>query len=164
MGEFDTASPHIKPPPLAAWLMCNPSKADGEVDDQTALRVVHFSRALGCGAAIVVNVLPWRATDPNDMLLALRTGRVTNEMMLENLKAIGHSSLRAQRHIVAFGVLPRELGWHRARALERFSNHADQLLCLGISPGGWPLHPLARGRFAIPNSTVPKPWEAPTNT
>jgi hypothetical protein len=141
--------------------MCNPSKADGEVDDPTVLRVVHFSKKLGCGAAMIVNVLPWRATWPDELPMLVKTNRITDEMLRENLKAIAHVSVRAHRHVVAFGVLHRDLGWHRRRALEQFGNHAAERLCLGTSPAGWPLHPLARGKFAIPNDRELTPWNHP---
>ena len=145
--------------PRAAWLMLNPSKADAEVDDPTLLRVVHFSRKLGAGSAVVVNVLPWRATDPEDMLRALRCGEITDDMLATNLASVRAASLESQFHVAAFGVVHASLGWHRSRVLESFSRYADNgLLCLGRSPAGWPLHPLARGKFAVRNDVEPGPW------
>jgi hypothetical protein len=147
--------------PRVAWLMLNPSTADGESDDQTILRCIHFSRKLGAGSLIVVNLLPWRATDPADLHAALKQGRISNDMLTTNLASVGAASLQSQFHIAAFGSPHRDFGWHRSRALERFSNHADQLLCLGTTSVGWPLHPLARGKFAIRNEVEPRRWERP---
>jgi hypothetical protein len=147
--------------PLAAWLMTNPSKADGEIDDPTMLRTVHFSRKLGAGGLIGVNVIPYRATDPADMLRALRQGLISPEILSLNLDYIAQASREASFHLVAFGVLAPELGWHRQRALEQFSRRAASLMCLGTSPAGWPLHPLARGKFAIRNDVEPRRWERP---
>lgn len=107
---------------------------------------------------MIVNVLPWRATDPADMLRALHIGTISNDMLSANVAGIRKVVSESQKHIVAFGVVHRDLGWHRARALEAF--RADELLCLGRSLNGWPLHPLARGRFAIRNDTEPTPWNA----
>jgi hypothetical protein len=147
--------------PLAAWLMLNPSKADHEIDDPTVGRVCHFSRKAGAGGAIVVNVTPWRATDPEAMMRALVLGDISFEMLSANMASIEAASAEASIHFAAFGVVPSGLGWHRSRALERFAKHSDQLLCLGQSPGGWPLHPLARGKFAIRNDSEPGPWIQP---
>jgi hypothetical protein len=147
--------------PLAAWLMLNASKADGEIDDPTILRTVHFSRKVGAGGLIGVNLVPWRATDPGDMLRALRQGLISPEMLSLNLDYILAASREAEFHFVAFGVVAPELAWHRRRALDQFSRRADQLLCLGRSPAGWPLHPVARGKFAIRNDTEPMPWAHP---
>jgi hypothetical protein len=147
--------------PRAAWLMLNPSTADGESDDQTILRCIHFSRKLGAGSLVVVNVLPWRATDPADLHAALKQGKISDAMLAANLMHIGQASLQSQIHIAAFGHPHRDFGWHRSRALERFANHADQLLCLGVTSNGWPLHPVARGKFAIRNDAEPRRWERP---
>jgi len=147
--------------PLAAWLMLNPSKADGEIDDPTLLRIIHFSRMIGAGGLIGVNMIPYRATDPADMLRALRQGLLSPEILSLNLDYVLAASREAKFHFVAFGVVAPELAWHRRRALEQFSRRADQLLCLGLSPAGWPLHPVARGKFAIRNDTQPQIWSPP---
>lgn len=147
--------------PLAAWLMLNPSKADGEIDDPTSLRVTHFTRKLGAGGWIGVNIIPHRATNPADMLSALARGLITAEMLSSNMDHILQASREARWHVAAFGVVHRDLGWHRRRALEQFERRAERLLCLGTSPGGWPLHPLARGKFAIRNDVELVPWTHP---
>lgn len=147
--------------PLAAWLMLNPSKADGLIDDPTCGRVTHFTRKLGAGGWIGVNVIPYRATDPADMLRALRLGTISAEMLSTNLDHILEAGRQARWHVAAFGVVAPELGWHRRRALEQFERRADRLLCLGTSPAGWPLHPLARGKFAIRNEAELVPWIQP---
>ncbi len=147
--------------PLAAWLMLNPSKADGEVDDPTSLRVIHFSRAAGAGAAMIVNVYPWRATDPVDMFRALRQGLISPEMLSDNAGAIARVSAMASIHFAAFGVNGNVHAFHMDRALRHFSPLDRPLLCLGTSPAGWPLHPLARGKFAIPNDRQPQQWTRP---
>lgn len=47
-----------------AWVLLNPSTADGEQDDATLRRLTAFSRAWGYGALTVVNLYAWRSTDP----------------------------------------------------------------------------------------------------
>jgi hypothetical protein len=95
------------------------------------------------------------------MMRALELGTITPEMLSTNLDYILEASRQARWHVAAFGVVPKGLGWHRGRALEQFERRAEQLLCLGTSPAGWPLHPLARGKFAIRNETELMPWSKP---
>lgn len=53
-------------PPLL-FVMLNPSTADAQTDDPTIRRCIGFARRLGFGAAHVVNVFAYRATDPREL-------------------------------------------------------------------------------------------------
>lgn len=149
--------------PLAAWLLCNPSTADAEQDDNTSRRMAHFSRVVGCGGFVAVNYRPWRTPYPAELWRALKAGLISEEMMVANDAAITAAATAATVHFVAFGAEPprRDPGC-TARALRRFQATGlfEPLLCLGVTPDGWPLHPLARGKFAIPNDRAPRPWQA----
>lgn len=147
--------------PRVAWLMLNPSKADGEVDDPTVLRTVHFSRKLGGGGLVVVNVIPWRATDPSEMLASMKRGEVPVESFSANLRYIREASAEAEFHVVAFGVPHPSLMFNVRQALDAFNPGERRFYCLGTSPAGWPLHPLARGKFAVRNEVEPMPWTRP---
>ena len=46
------------------WVMLNPSTADGLVDDPTIRRCIDFTQRLGMNRMIVVNLYPYRSTDP----------------------------------------------------------------------------------------------------
>lgn len=144
--------------PVAAWLMQNPSVADAEIDDPTIGRVCYFSKKLGAGGAVVVNYVPYRATDPADMLRALRSGVITPEMLSENRRAIARVAAGAAFRVAAFGVPPAPVMFHARRAANVFLG-GELAFCLGHSPGGFPLHPLARGKFAIRNEVEPMPWK-----
>lgn len=149
--------------PMAAWLLCNPSTADADLDDQTCRRMTHFSRAAGCGGFNAVNTWPLRTAYPADLWKMLRRGALTHAMDVGNFAAVEMVAATAEVHLVAFGPEPprRDLG-RVVLLLAAFSAHGTRpLLCLGTSPEGWPLHPLARGKFAIPNSRRPEPWECP---
>lgn len=50
--------------PVMAFVMLNPSTADGEVDDPTIRRCVKFADREGCRKLVVVNLFAYRATDP----------------------------------------------------------------------------------------------------
>lgn len=52
----------------AVWVMLNPSTADANEDDPTIRRVVGYSMDWGMDGCTVVNLSPFRATEPADML------------------------------------------------------------------------------------------------
>lgn len=148
---------------LAGWLLCNPSTADGQDDDPTVRRMIHFSKAAGCGGLIAVNLWPWRTPYPCDLWPAIADGRITPEMMAANHAVIKDIWWKAKAMFVAFGVEPpRRHAEHVRRNVEAFGGlEQHKLLCLGTSDDGWPLHPLARGKFAITNDRKPVPWAWP---
>jgi hypothetical protein len=89
----------------------------------------------------------------------------------QNLADIKEAARVASRRIVAFGAEPlRRDPAHRAECLKAFE-HAPmlaptsfganrQLYCLGVSGCGSPLHPMARGRWRVPDAAQPRLWTA----
>lgn len=162
----------------AGWLMCNPSVADHMGDDPTAGRVVHHSSRAGCARSLIGNVWPLRTPYPADLWPWVKTrGHVGGParaatsptarfeaMINANLDALAMIGAQADIHIVAFGTAPMDR--HPiavAQALEEFSLcHTVPLYCLGTTPAGYPLHPLARGKFAVRNDTVLQLWRPAT--
>jgi len=156
------------PPRTAAWLMCNPSRASHLIDDPTAGRVVHHSGRNGCPRSLVGNVWPLRTPYPTDLWAALARGELSEEMRRANLEALTMIGGQADIHVVAFGAAPGDRDRVAvAQALEAFSlGHTVPLYCLGTTPSGQPLHPLARGKFAVRNDTDLQLWKpaAPVKT
>lgn len=147
----------------AAWLMCNPSTADAEQDDRTAGRVVYHSTRAGCERSLIGNVWPYRTPYPADLWAAIAAGKITAEMMRANLDALAMIGAQADIHIVAFGAEPRR----RFPAVVQAAVDAFTLggrhptYCLGTTDDRLPLHPLARGRFAVRNDARLRPWRDP---
>lgn len=147
--------------PLALWLMLNPSVAGrlvgGKViSDPTARRVVHFSRSLGCGSALIWNMHALQTPYP---ALLWKLLPLPAEVTERNLALMRAPPANAGPRIVAFGAeIGRRDRPHVERVLDAFAPGGEPLLCLGETADGWPLHPLARGKHAILNSTVPRPW------
>ena len=52
------------PGPLLVWVMLNPSTATPYLDDATIRKVRGFSKRLGYGGFVVVNVWAFRTKDP----------------------------------------------------------------------------------------------------
>lgn len=145
----------------AAWLGCNPSRASHLQDDPTCGRIVHHSLRAGCPRSLVGNVWPWRSPYPDDLWAAIAAGLVTDEMLQANLDALAMISAQADIHVVAFGVEPlRRFPVAVRRAVEAFSLEGSvPLYCLGVAGDGKaPLHPLARGKFAVRNDAELRPW------
>jgi hypothetical protein len=149
--------------PMAAWLLCNPSTADDQADDPTCRRMARFSRELGCGGFTVVNVWPLRTPYPGDLWKMIAAGEATRPRMYANHLAIDVAQLRSEMLIVGFGPEPaRRARGAVERALYFFTKGGVRpVLAFGATDDGWPLHPLARGKFAIPNSRRPVPWSIP---
>lgn len=72
-----------------AWVLNNPSTADGETDDPTIKRLWQFTLDWRYGCMVVVNTNPWRSTDP-------KLARVPGDYVMEAndswlVNAIGYS-------------------------------------------------------------------------
>lgn len=152
-------------PLTAAWLLANPSRASHLIDDPTAGRVVHHSRRAGCARSLLGNVFPYRSPYPDALAawLAAQGGFMPPEWERANLDALAMISAQADVHVVAFGAaMGRDYPLTTRRALEAFSCDGKyDLYCLGVASGGEPLHPLARGKYAVRNDTPLRLWKGP---
>lgn len=73
--------------PQACFVMLNPSTADGLDDDPTVRRCVRFARGWGYGELVVVNLFPYRATDPGELITAQRRGLIGSQSPLPFARA-----------------------------------------------------------------------------
>ena len=53
--------------PAVAFIMLNPSTADGSVDDPTIRRCIGYGQSWGYGALAVGNLYAFRATEPQEL-------------------------------------------------------------------------------------------------
>jgi hypothetical protein len=56
--------------PVVAFIGLNPSTADETADDPTIRRCTDFSERWLCGGMVMLNIFAFRATDPEEMMLA----------------------------------------------------------------------------------------------
>jgi hypothetical protein len=158
-----------EPKRWAAWLMLNPSVAGENRNDPTAQRVTHFTRAWGYDGWIGVNLYPFISSKPAEMW---RWANWQNhgpawdvrDDLLSNRARIEEVARQAAMRVVAFGARPvfHDEAWLDL-CLEAFSQPSDvggdeTLYCLGTNTMNQPLHPMARGRWRIPNNVQPAPW------
>lgn len=131
--------------PTIVWVLLNPSTADGETDDPTVRRCVGFARSWHAGSITIVNLYAYRATDPRDLIRAVRSIRIhpigpeNDEHIEQAVKSPGLAQV-----VCGWGTLP---AIHRERA--RFVRAAicswrGIPKCLGITKVGDPYHPLFR--------------------
>ena len=85
--------------PLCMFVMHNPSKADGNMDDPTIRRCVGFAASWGYGGIYIGNLSPYRATNPKDML-----GIPFSILCpVENITHINAMAELCQMHVLAYG-------------------------------------------------------------
>ena len=124
-----------QPGPAMTCLMLNPSTADALADDPTIRRVLGFARREGAGTLNVVNLFALRATDPREL------SRHPDPVGPHNDEFILRHCTPGARVLAAWGTG----GQLRGRAAEvagRLRDHGAQLVCLGVTAGGEPRHPL----------------------
>ena len=104
---------------VIVWLMLNPSTADEEHNDATIRRVIGFSATWGYADALVVNLSPFRATDPRDLR------PVPGDVFERNIHEIVAAARWARTTVVAYGAhvgkVPRASRDHRGCARHRRS-------------------------------------------
>ena len=118
------------------FIMLNPSTADAAVDDPTIRRCVGFAKRDGFGGIAVTNLYSFRATKPADLWRAADpVGPGGDDALRLTL-----SNARDQRVpvVAAWGAnaRPDRVQWLLGQA------GAQQLVCLGLTKGGAPRHPL----------------------
>jgi hypothetical protein len=131
-----------------AFLLHNPSTADGEQDDPTSRRGISFAKSWGAGRMVFVNAWAGRATHTDDMW------RMTDPVGPENDRHIQDVAYEVNRSggffVYAWGLIkpptPKRLdAWRRLAKVDqdlRALVVGYNIKCLGTSKDGWPRHPL----------------------
>jgi hypothetical protein len=134
---------------LCVWVMLNPSTATEAQDDPTIRKCRGFARRWGYADVAIVNLFAWRSTDPAAL------GRVEDPVGDFNDRAIRQALARTSKGcglvVAAWGAHPAAAtrAVHFARLL--VESDAGQSVCLGVTQGGAPRHPLY-----VPYSAVPR--------
>lgn len=122
-------------PPLV-FCMLNPSTADDQKDDPTVKRCIRFAVERGYGGLVVVNLMAWRATDPDSLPLSMhRAVGPRNAEFIEQ-------SVKGRDVIVAWGAHRRATADIVRAASQLLHAHANNVYCLGRTKDGSPRHPL----------------------
>jgi hypothetical protein len=133
--------------PTLAWVMLNPSTADAEVDDPTIRRCIGFARRWHFGGIIVANLFALRATDPREL-------RAHGDPVgPDNDRTLAEVARDAEALVCAWGA--NTYAAARARVVRVMIGDAMRWprvpLCLGVTKGNSPRHPLY-----VPGDAVPE--------
>lgn len=120
------------PGPVLVWVMLNPSRADGRVDDHTIRRCVALAKRDGYGAITVVNLYAYRTPYPEELDGADDPVGPVNDTVLRYV--VG----RADAVVAAWGGDPRVAA---RTALVVKALGGRPLWCLGVTASGSPRHP-----------------------
>lgn len=130
--------------PILLVCMLNPSTASATADDATIRRLCNIAKAWGFGGIFVVNLYSLVSTDPAALWQA------ADPIGPDNDAAIEWAAQAASTVLVAWGTSGHN-AWskdgHNARAYavtQMLRAIYPELLCLGLTEGGRPRHPIAR--------------------
>lgn len=124
---------------VALVLGVNPSKADGEVDDPTVVKVWGFGRRLGWRMFMMGNKFAFRATDVGELKTAADPIGPDNDAYIEA------AMRQADVVIAAWGPLaklPRHLRGRWVEVAAIADRVGKPLKCWGTAQDGQPRHPL----------------------
>lgn len=130
------------PGPLAVGALCNPSTAVAGQHDHTTRKWTGFAKRWGCGGWLIVNVAPFRTTDPNALLDV--DDPINARVNIEHLRAAFRLAAEPGARLV-FGwgdALPRSLRCCTADLVAIARVAGAEPLCLGYTASGQPRHPL----------------------
>ncbi len=121
-----------------AFVMLNPSTADGLVDDPTIRRCIRFARREGAHHLNVMNLYALRATNPAGLAMHPDPVGIGNDELLRSV-----AEYRGLfKTVVAWGAHPMATA-ERVRLLTGAADAAGTTLwCLGTTKSGAPRHPL----------------------
>ncbi len=138
-------------PGCSSWVGLNPSTADETVDDPTIRRCIDYARRWDCGGLQMLNLFAVRATDPKAMLAADDPVGPDNKDAFDEV--LGKLRGRpAPLVLCAWGA--------RGSHMDQDEHALDWLdwpditpMCLGLTEGGMPRHPLY-----VRKTVMPRPY------
>ncbi len=124
--------------PSVLFVLLNPSIADEKETDPTLTRCLNFAKNWDYGEMFVGNLYALRATHPAALAKAKHPTGPLNDKYLELMQRRCHAS------IVGWGNGPSGLHSLRERALKvnAMLSKTQQVMCLGRTNKGRPVHPL----------------------
>jgi hypothetical protein len=152
--------------PMLLAVLFNPSDANADIDDPTAVLLSHIAAHNGFGGIVVVNGIPLRGSTPHEAI------RLTNhwdtlqewhfrDRLQQNLGVVTDEVERAGAVLLAWGALAdRCSDWFDTvrEDIEAALPDGVPLYCLGKTASGQPKHPMARGKHKVPKDAKLQPW------
>lgn len=152
--------------PFLLVVMFNPSTADARDDDPTISLLCHIAAANGYGGIVVVNGIPLRSAKPERAIEMTRWDArgewYDRDRLQDNLAVIVLESERAGAVLLAWGALADRCAFwfeHVLAEIECAVPDGTPIYCLGKTAGGYPKHPLARGKHKVRKDAALVPWK-----
>ena len=124
------------------FVMLNPSKADGKVDDPTVRKCIGFAQRNGYNAIRIVNLFAFRATDPKELKKAYDSGEdVAGPDNNEYVRELPPD----ETVVVAWGATFMKEDFVRKRVWGTLKMLDRKLYCLSKTKDGHPGHPVMLG-------------------
>ena len=124
------------------FVMLNPSRADGNIDDPTIRRCLGFAQTWGYGSLEVVNLFAYRTSHPNVLRHVTDPVGPDNDLYLKEAVDLAHMIILAWGN---GGSLEK-----RSQKVIKYLNNRKNIYCLGITKTGQPLHPLYVKKYTQP--------------
>lgn len=131
------------------WVLANPSTADAYEDDPTVRRAWGFTASWGYGEMRIVNVNPFRSTDPTQVKIPMPPTLMINEALIK-LRAYQASLI-----VCAWGNNADVTLRRRAVEAIRQTAPPERITALELTIGGVPKHPLY-----LKGSLTPQVWSS----
>lgn len=155
--------------PTLLVCMFNPSIADAEVDDPTITLLCQIASFNGYGGIRVVNGIPLRSSLPADAIDMANTWDkrrdwYQRDALQTNLSQIQQECARAGAVLLAWGALADRCAFWFDNVREEIEcavSEGTPIYCLGKTAGGYPKHPMARGKHKVPKDAPLIPWRTP---
>ena len=130
-----------------AFVMLNPSTADGRKNDPTVRRCIDFAKQWGYNSLLVLNIFAYRATDPAQLKLVSDPVGPDNEKTFKRLLPTVDQVICAWgRHgEIAIDGIPQGI-----RALHWIQSSGKTPMALKLTKNGHPSHPLYLNRGLKP--------------
>ncbi len=122
------------------FIMLNPSTADEMKDDRTISRCIAFAKLWGYGGIMVGNLFAYRATKPEDLLIAglsINNGKRFDIVGSDNEWYLKLMASECDKIVFAWGTE----GYinYQYKVVEKLF---DKAYCFGKTKAGFPSHPL----------------------
>lgn len=160
--------------PVLPWIMLNPAEAGTTREfDMTARRVIRFSHRWGFGGSLLLNVIPKITAKPAELRDWLRWDERQDwgarDDLFENWRTVAAAVANCDAAMIAWGASLAGNYDFDVMVEHMFDEINDpegprtdllKAFCLGLSGGGYPLHPMARGKHRVPDDRRPilAPW------
>jgi hypothetical protein len=123
---------------VATFIMLNPSTADHRVDDPTIRKATGFALRWGCGELHVVNLFAFRATRPAELRKAADPVGADNRAWVRRAVGLASDGLV----VCGWGIHGKFAG--QDEVVLGWIADLCRPMCLGLTRGGHPRHPLYR--------------------